>query len=76
VTRSPTSTASTYETHHHIYDEPSSQRQHLGRAGGGRTQAAGRLNPGGGGVNVARVIQRLGGEALAVYALGGPTGEL
>jgi 6-phosphofructokinase 2 len=36
----------------------------------------GRLNPGGGGVNVARVIQRLGGEALAVYALGGPTGEL
>ncbi|WP_199183038.1 1-phosphofructokinase family hexose kinase [Cryobacterium sp. M25] len=34
-----------------------------------------RLDPGGGGVNVARVVQRLGGQALAVYTAGGPTGE-
>lgn len=34
-----------------------------------------RLDPGGGGVNVARVVQRLGGQALAVYAVGGPTGD-
>lgn len=34
-----------------------------------------RLDPGGGGVNVARVIQRLGGRPLAVYTAGGPTGE-
>ena len=34
-----------------------------------------RLDPGGGGVNVARVIQRLGGQVLAVYTAGGPTGE-
>ena len=33
-----------------------------------------RLDPGGGGVNVARVVQRLGGQVLAVAALGGPTG--
>jgi len=36
---------------------------------------ASRLDPGGGGVNVARVVQRLGGQALAVYTAGGPTGE-
>jgi 6-phosphofructokinase 2 len=36
----------------------------------------GRLDPGGGGVNVARVVRRLGGEALVVYTVGGPTGEL
>ncbi|MBD3236347.1 MAG: hexose kinase [Candidatus Eisenbacteria bacterium] len=30
--------------------------------------------PGGGGINCARVIQRLGGEALALYAAGGPEG--
>lgn len=30
--------------------------------------------PGGGGVNVARAIRELGGEALALVALGGPTG--
>ncbi len=36
---------------------------------------ASRLDPGGGGVNVARVIQRLGGHTLAVYTAGGPTGE-
>ncbi|WP_232082302.1 1-phosphofructokinase family hexose kinase [Arthrobacter sp. SO5] len=34
-----------------------------------------RVDPGGGGVNVARVVQRLGGRALAVYTAGGPTGE-
>jgi len=33
-----------------------------------------RLDPGGGGVNVSSVIQRLGGT-LAVYTAGGPTGE-
>jgi len=30
--------------------------------------------PGGGGINVARVFQRLGGEALSVYLSGGATG--
>jgi 6-phosphofructokinase 2 len=35
-----------------------------------------RLDPGGGGLNVARVIRELGGHALAVYPAGGPTGEL
>ncbi|MEC5150203.1 1-phosphofructokinase family hexose kinase [Cryobacterium sp. GrIS_2_6] len=34
-----------------------------------------RIDPGGGGVNVARVIRRLGGTALSLYAAGGPTGE-
>lgn len=34
-----------------------------------------RLDPGGGGVNVSRVIQRLGGQSTAIYALGGPTGQ-
>lgn len=33
------------------------------------------VDPGGGGINVARVIQRLGGSALAVYPAGGPTGQ-
>ncbi len=33
------------------------------------------LNPGGGGANVARVIHRLGGQALAVYTAGGTTGD-
>ena len=35
-----------------------------------------RRDPGGGGVNVARAIRALGGETLAVYASGGPTGLL
>lgn len=39
-----------------------------------RCEAA-RTAPGGGGVNVARVVHRLGGEALAVVAAGGPTGQ-
>ena len=32
--------------------------------------------PGGGGVNVSRAIRRLGGESLAIYPCGGPTGEM
>jgi 6-phosphofructokinase 2 len=33
-----------------------------------------RIDPGGGGVNVARTIHHLGGDALAIYAVGGLTG--
>ncbi|MFB0833433.1 1-phosphofructokinase family hexose kinase [Arthrobacter halodurans] len=36
---------------------------------------ASRVDPGGGGVNVSRVVQRLGGRTLAVYTAGGPVGE-
>jgi len=35
-----------------------------------------RYEPGGGGVNVARAIRKLGGEALAVFPAGGAAGEL
>jgi len=35
-----------------------------------------RRDPGGGGINVARVIKRLGGEARAIYPVGGATGEM
>jgi 6-phosphofructokinase 2 len=35
-----------------------------------------RMDPGGGGVNVARTIHRLGGDALAIYAVGGLTGAI
>lgn len=35
-----------------------------------------RRDPGGGGVNVARVIQRLGGDCTAVVMAGGQTGEM
>lgn len=38
--------------------------------------AEGRRDPGGGGINVARVIRRLGGEASALFPAGGLTGEL
>lgn len=34
-----------------------------------------RYDPGGGGVNVARVIRELGGDAIAVYLAGGLTGQ-
>jgi len=34
-----------------------------------------RIDPGGGGVNVVRAIHNLGGDAVAVLPLGGPTGE-
>ncbi len=33
-------------------------------------------DPGGGGVNVARVIRRLGGDARAIYPVGGAIGKL
>lgn len=33
-------------------------------------------HPGGGGVNVARVIHRLGGQGLALYPAGGPSGQV
>mgnify|MGYP000602896922 CR=1 FL=1 len=35
-----------------------------------------KTDPGGGGVNVSRVIKRLGGESTAVYTRGGYTGEI
>ena len=35
-----------------------------------------RYQPGGGGINVARVIHELGGGAHAVYLVGGPTGKI
>lgn len=35
-----------------------------------------RYEPGGGGINVARAVRRLGGEALAIYPAGGAAGEL
>lgn len=38
--------------------------------------AAARHDPGGGGINVARVVQRLGGEVTAIYPRGGATGQL
>src|SRR5690349_20662010 len=34
-----------------------------------------RFDPGGGGINVARVVHRLGGDATALFIGGGPTGE-
>lgn len=36
--------------------------------------AAPRFDPGGGGINVARVVHALGGEVTAVFPAGGPTG--
>jgi 6-phosphofructokinase 2 len=33
-------------------------------------------DPGGGGINVARVIKRLGGDVIAIYPSGGSTGQL
>ena len=35
-----------------------------------------RHDPGGGGINVARVVRRLGGEVTAIYPRGGVTGQL
>jgi 6-phosphofructokinase 2 len=34
------------------------------------------FDPGGGGINVARAVRKLGGEALAIYPSGGCTGQL
>jgi 6-phosphofructokinase 2 len=38
--------------------------------------ATARRDPGGGGINVARVINRLGGRVSAIYPAGGSTGDL
>ena len=38
--------------------------------------ASPKRDPGGGGVNVARVVKRLGGEVAAIYPVGGATGGL
>lgn len=35
-----------------------------------------KVDPGGGGINVTRVIKRLGGESTAIYAKGGFTGDI
>jgi len=35
-----------------------------------------RRDPGGGGINVARVVRRLGSEVAAIYPAGGSTGRL
>lgn len=35
-----------------------------------------RYDPGGGGINVARAVRRLGGDALAVFPVGGMSGEM
>jgi len=35
-----------------------------------------RRDPGGGGINVARVVKRLGGDVCAIYPVGGATGDL
>jgi 6-phosphofructokinase 2 len=37
---------------------------------------AARRDPGGGGINVARVVRRFGGEVAAIYPAGGSTGKL
>ncbi len=38
--------------------------------------SAPRHDPGGGGINVARVVKNLGGKATAIYTAGGPIGEI
>ena len=38
--------------------------------------ASQRRDPGGGGINVARVIRRFGGDVSALYPVGGVTGDL
>jgi len=37
--------------------------------------APARCDPGGGGINVARVVHRLGGDCMAIYLAGGPVAE-
>ena len=38
--------------------------------------AAPRYDPGGGGINVARAVHALGGDAVAIFPIGGPAGEM
>ena len=38
--------------------------------------AAPHFDPGGGGINVARAIHALGGDAIAIFPIGGPAGEM
>jgi len=38
--------------------------------------AAERRDPGGGGINVARVMKRLGADVIAIYPTGGALGQL
>ena len=38
--------------------------------------AVARQQPGGGGINIARVVQRLGGDVSAIYPAGGASGQL
>jgi len=38
--------------------------------------SAARRDPGGGGINVVRVVRRLGSEVTAIYPRGGATGQL
>jgi 6-phosphofructokinase 2 len=35
-----------------------------------------RYDPGGGGINVARAVHALGDDALAIFPIGGPSGEM
>jgi 6-phosphofructokinase 2 len=35
-----------------------------------------RYDPGGGGINVARAVHALGGDAVAILPVGGPVGEM
>src|SRR6056297_3601286 len=35
-----------------------------------------KVDPGGGGINVSRVIKRLGGNSTAIYTCGGYTGDI
>jgi 6-phosphofructokinase 2 len=37
--------------------------------------ASSRYDPGGGGINAARVIRRMGGDVTAIYPVGGATGQ-
>ena len=38
--------------------------------------SAPRYDPGGGGINVARAVHALGGDAVAIFPIGGPAGEM
>ncbi|MDF2456517.1 MAG: pfkB, partial [Cytophagaceae bacterium] len=34
-----------------------------------------KFEPGGGGINISRALKKLGGDSIAIYPKGGPTGE-